>query len=575
MLLLGLMVVSAIAEVVSLGAVVPFLAILIAPDRVLKYRLAADFAHAWHIGSAQQLVLPLTVAFVVAAIISGAVRTLLTWSITRFSHGSGAELSAEVYRRTLYQPYQVHVARNSSQVLSIITVKVLETVNVLYMSLVLVSSMLSVALITLTLMLIDPMAAAAAAIGFGGVYAVVMQLQRRRLHRNSVRIATEQTRVVKAIQEGLGGIRDVLLDGTQPVYCEIYRRADTLMRQAQGNNIFITQSPRYLMETVGMVLIAGLAYGLTRQAGGVAIALPVLGTLALGAQRLLPTLQISYGAWAGIVGSEASLADTLEMLDQPLPADALLPAPAPLPFRDKVDFVAVRFRYSGDGPWVLNGLDFTIPKGSRIGIVGTTGSGKSTTLDLLMGLLAPTEGQVLVDGQPVSGERVRAWQRTIAHVPQSIFLADTTLAENIALGVPREAIDLRRVSDASCQAQIAEFIESRAEGYDTPVGERGVRLSGGQRQRIGIARALYKQASMLVFDEATSALDNATERSVMDAIEGLQRDLTIVLIAHRLTTVRRCDTIIELEQGRVVAQGSYEQLLQSSASFRHMARAAV
>jgi ATP-binding cassette, subfamily B, bacterial PglK len=574
-LLLGLMVVSAFAEVVSLGAVVPFLGILIAPDRVFRYPFTARLAHVWGISSAEQLVLPLTVAFVVAAVVSGAIRTLLMWSITRLSHGSGAELSAEVYRRTLYQPYSVHMARNSSKVLSIITVKVLEAVNVLYMSLVLISSLMSVALITLALIAIDPMVAAIAAIGFGGAYGLVIWMHRRRLHRNSQRIASEQTHVVKAIQEGLGGIRDVLLDGTQAVYCDIYSHADYPLRRAQGNNIFITQSPRYVMDTVGMVLIAALAYGLSRQPGGVATAVPVLGTLALGAQRLLPTLQQCYSSWAGIASSEAALSDTLGMLDQPLPADALLPPPAPLPLSEAARFVAVRFRYTSDGPWVLDGLDFAICKGSRVGIVGTTGSGKSTTLDLLMGLLTPTEGEVLVDGEPVTGKRVRAWQRTIAHVPQSIFLADTTLTENIAFGVPREDIDLERVRQAARQAQIADFVESRDEGYDALIGERGVRLSGGQRQRIGIARALYKQASVLVFDEATSALDNATERSVMDAIEGLNRDLTIVLIAHRLTTVRRCDTIIELEQGRVVAQGSYEELLQSSPSFRRMARAAV
>jgi ATP-binding cassette subfamily B protein len=204
--------------------------------------------------------------------------------------------------------------------------------------------------------------------------------------------------------------------------------------------------------------------------------------------------------------------------------------------------------------------------------VGSTGSGKSTLLDLVMGLLAPTEGAVLVDGQSLKDERVRAWQRTIAHVPQSIYLADATVAENIAFGVPREAIDQQRLRHAAQQAQIAEFIESRPQGYDTPVGERGIRLSGGQRQRLGIARALYKRALVLVFDEATSALDNVTEQSVMDAIQGLTT-LTIVLIAHRLTTVRRCDVILEMEQGRIVAQGSYEQLLASSASFRRMAHA--
>ncbi len=190
-----------------------------------------------------------------------------------------------------------------------------------------------------------------------------------------------------------------------------------------------------------------------------------------------------------------------------------------------------------------------------------------------MGLLMPTDGELLVDGKPIRGNRARAWQKCIAHVPQSIYLADTTLAENIAFGVPSGAIDLDRVQQAARQAQIADFIESSPKGYQAYVGERGVRLSGGQRQRIGIARALYKQANVLVFDEATSALDNATEQSVMDAIEGLSSDLTILLIAHRLTTVRRCDTIVELEHGRVVAQGTYEQLIERSPSFEGMAKA--
>jgi len=566
------MMVSAFAEVVSLGAVLPFIGILVAPDQVFSHPIAVDVTQAWGITSVDQLVLSLTGLFIAAALIAGAIRILLLWASTRLSFASGTDLGVEVYHRTLYQPYWVHAARNSSVVISGITNKINDVVfMVLFPLLTLITSTVLLLAVILALIAIDPMVASVAAVGFGVSYVLIGWISRRQVHRNSQRITYEQTQVVKALQEGLGGIRDVLLDGTQPFYRDIYRQADLPLRRAQGNTIFIGGSPRYVMEALGMVIIASLAYALSMQAGGIGTALPVLSALALGAQRLLPALQQAYSAWTSICGCYATLADTIELLDQPLPAELRQPAPASLLMQNAICFDAVRFRYTDEDPWVLDGLNLVIAKGTRVGFVGSTGCGKSTTLDLLMGLLIPTEGDLLVDGQSISGNRLRAWQRSIAHVPQSIYLADNTLAENIAFGVPPDAINMERVQQAARQAQISDFIESSPEGYQAYVGERGVRLSGGQRQRIGIARALYKRASVLVFDEATSALDNATEQSVMDAIEGLNSDLTILLIAHRLTTVRRCDLIVELEHGRVVAQGTYEQLVESSSSFRRMA----
>lgn len=574
-LLLGLMLVSAFAEVVSLGTLLPFLGILTAPDMMFKRPFVENLARAWGVTSPHELVLPFTVAFTAAALMAGAIRILLLWVSTRLAFASGADLSIEAYRRTLYQPYPVHVSLNSSEVISGITNKLRDVAyGVLMQLLTLVSSIVLLVAIVMALLAISPLVAVASAGIFGACYGLIAWLSRQRLESNSRRIADERTQVIKALQEGLGGIRDVLLDGTQPIYCDIYRHADLPLRRAEGENVFIGGSPRFVMETVGIVLIAGLAYGLSRQAGGVATVLPVLGALALGAQRLLPIMQQIYSSWANIVGTRAALADTIKMLDQPLSAEILQPALAPLCLKDSVRFDAVRFRYAVDGPWVLDGLDLIFRKGARVGFVGSTGSGKSTAMDVLMGLLIPTEGKILVDGQPICGSRVKAWQKTIAHVPQAVYLADTTLIENIAFGVPLEAIDVERVRQVARQAQIADFIEGSPQGYYTYVGERGVRLSGGQRQRIGLARALYKQASVLVFDEATSALDNTTEHAVMDAIEGLDRELTILLIAHRLTTVRRCDTIVELEHGRIVAQGTYEELLQCSPSFRQMAHSA-
>lgn len=573
-LLTGLMLISAFAEVVSLGAVLPFLGVLIAPDKLYANYYFSDLLLSLGVNTSDQLVFPLTVTFATAALFAGAIRIVLLRVITRLAFAGGADLGLEVYRRTLYQPYWVHVARNSSEVISGITNKVNTVVyEVLLPLLSLVSSVVLLIAIMAALVAINPLVAMLAAAGFGSCYALIAWFTRRELHRNSQCIAYEQTQVLKALQEGLGGIRDVLLDGTQQIYCDIYRTADHHLRRAQGNNTFIGQSPRFVMEALGMVLISFIAYMLSFENGGISAALPVLGALAIGAQRLLPAIQQIYYSWASIRGSHAVLADIISLLNQPLSFKLLENNPDPLIFQKEIIFECVKFRYLSEGPWVLDGLNLRIQRGARVGFVGTTGSGKSTALDLLMGLLMPSEGRLLVDDQPLTGNRCRSWQRTIAHVPQGIYLADATLAENIAFGVPFKSIDLDRVRGAARQAQIADFIEGRPEGYGAYVGERGVRLSGGQRQRIGIARALYKQASVLILDEATSALDNATEQSVMDAINGLDSSLTVLIIAHRLTTVSRCDFIVEMEQGRIVAQGTYETLMECSSSFRRMVAA--
>jgi ATP-binding cassette subfamily B protein len=276
--------------------------------------------------------------------------------------------------------------------------------------------------------------------------------------------------------------------------------------------------------------------------------------LALGAQRLLPLMQQLFGNWSVVAGSKGSMRDVLNLLDQPLPTFANQSEPEPLKLSQSIVFQEVSFRYSNHTPWVLNDVNLTIPKGAHVGIIGATGSGKSTLLDLMMGLLRPTRGRILVDGNPIDLTNQRAWQRTIAHVPQSIYLTDATITENIAFGIPPGQIDIERVRKAAQQAQIAHFIESRIEGYDAVVGERGVRLSGGQRQRIGIARALYKQASVLIFDEATSALDNDTEQAIMETIEDLNKEITLFMIAHRISTLKKCNLTLIVENGKITVQ---------------------
>lgn len=557
------MIFGSFSEIASIGLVLPFLTALTAPDRVFGHALAQPLIYALSLTEPKQLLLPITVAFVVGTLFAALIRWILLWSQTKVGHSIGADLSSSIYRRTLFQPYSVHASRNSSDVIAGVATKANGVVLLIIVPLLgILSAMLMLISILLALLAVEPVIAIAAFGGFGVIYAVIISISRAALARDSRRISHESNMVVKAVQEGLGGIRDVLIDGTQSVYCDIYRNADLPLRRATANIAIIGASPRYAIEALGMVLIAVLAYYMANRPAGIAGAIPVLGALALGAQRLLPLLQQAYAGWTSVRGGQASLNDTLDMLDQPLPDYADAPKTAPMAFTQRIALHGLAFRYASQTPWVLRGLDLEIPKGCRVGFIGTTGSGKSTLLDIIMGLLQPTEGEITIDGVRVTPQNHRSWQAHIAHVPQSIFLSDSTLAENIAFGVPKKKIDQNRMRLAARQAQISDVIESWQMQYETAVGERGVRLSGGQRQRVGIARALYKRADVIVFDEATSALDGETERGVMEAIEKLSMELTVLIVAHRLTTLKGCTHVVELADGKIKRVGTYQEIIQ-------------
>ena len=560
-LLLILIILASFSEIISIGAILPFLAVLTDPARIFQLPAAKPIIHLFGFTNASQLLFPITIGFGLTALIVGTMRLLLLWVNTRISFATGADLSISIYRRTLYQPYAVHVARNSSEIINGISSKASSITYALLGALNLISSLMILAAILITLVSFNPYIALSAFGGFGMIYGLIIRITSKTLLTNGQRIAKESTHVIKSLQEGLGGIRDVLIDGSQVAYCRIYRNADHPLRVAQGNNAFISSSPRFAMEALGMMLIAALAYVLARQPDGIAKAIPLLGALALGAQRLLPVLQQAYMAYAGIRGSQASFQDALELLDQPVPDYADQPPPKPLPFHNQINLKQISFRYTQQTPFVLKNLNLTITKGSRIGFIGVTGSGKSTLLDMIMGLLQPTEGTLQIDEAPITTGNNRAWQVHIAHVPQAIYLSDSTIEENIAFAVPINKIDRQRVKHAAQQAQIADIIETWPKKYKTYVGERGIRLSGGQRQRIGIARALYKQASVIIFDEATSALDNETEQAVMQSIEALGPDLTILIIAHRLTTLKNCTQIVELGEGGIKRIGTYNEIV--------------
>jgi ATP-binding cassette, subfamily B, bacterial PglK len=552
-LLLGLTVIASLTEIISIGAVLPFLGALSAPDRVFNSGIGRHLVHLLGLTEPSQIILPLTIAFGGVSLVAGAMRILLLRASNGLCFGVGADISNEVYRRTLYQPYSVHIARNTSEIINGIAIKTNEVIFYIIMpTMLLLNGAFMVIAIIVALALFTPFAALAALGVFGTFYALLAKNLRRRLKANSEQIARESTNTIKYLQEGLGGIRDILIDGTQEVFCTTFRKSDAILRRAQSNNQFLAISPRFAMESAGIVLIAGIAFGLSRGPRGVAGTLPMLAALALGLQRLLPSLQQVYQSWSTIHGAQESLRDTLALLEQPMPAgDTAQCAVAPVALARVIELKNISFRYGAATPWVLDDVNIVITKGDKIGVVGATGSGKSTLLDIVMGLLSPSKGEFLVDGVSITERNVAEWRSHIAHVPQSIFLTDGSVRENIAFGVPAAQIDDAVVRESARRAQIAKEIESWAEGYDTVVGERGVQLSGGQRQRIGIARALYKKADLVIFDEATSALDTATEESVMDSIASLNSDITILMIAHRLSSLKNCTQIIEFRKPNV------------------------
>ena len=534
---------AAAAELVTIGATVPFLAVITGQGPAAARQVPAWF---WFAPRPFVVAVLLLVGSAVAA---AAIRLLLLWATQRLIAGLGHDIAAAIFASTLRQPYADFVRRNSSEILAGMD-KAREVVSgVLQPAMQGLSGAVIAAFIIALLFAVDPFAATVAAVSVCVVYVALSLGTRGRLRRNSVIIAESAVSRTKILQEGIGGIRDIILEGSQGVFESKFGEEDLRFRHALAANTFISGGPRFVLEAAGIAVIALIAIIMSLEPGGVVKAIPVLGALALGSQRLMPLLQQVYNAWSQLAGNLQSLRD-LEALVS-LPVSGTRPPPAEGPgFSEEIAFRGVGFRYPG-GRFALRGVDLGIARGARIGVVGPTGGGKSTLLDLLMGLLDPSEGEILIDGRRLDDESRAAWQGRLAHVPQSIYLSDDTIAANVAFGAPREAIDRGRVESAIRAARLEAFVGELEHGLETVVGERGIRLSGGQRQRIGIARALYKRAPVLILDEATSALDDETEAEVIRSIAGLGRDVTLIMIAHRRSTLAGCDRLFKVEAGRV------------------------
>ena len=545
-LLIALLLISALVELIAIAAVVPFLSLLSGSETLGSLQPLFGWIGAANTSDRR---LTATLLFGTAVLSAALLRIALAWMTQSFSFGLGHDLGMAIQARILHQSYAFHTSRNSADLIAAHE-KVFAFIHgVVLPVLTGVTAGVTSAFIIAILAYIDPLAASIAAASMALVYIGITRITRERLHRYGSIINSAHNRRVKAVQESIGGIRDVLIDHSQQAHLDHFAGISRDYSRAEIRAAFLSSTPRFAVEGIGLVLIALLALMISSRSGGFAAALPVLGAIALSAQRLLPLLQQVYYGWAQARTGTPVATDLAALLELTIPrSDAVEPAP---PFRHAIRLDKVGFRYAGRKDCALQDIDLTIERGARMALVGPSGSGKSTLADLVMGLLDATTGAISVDGKRLDVGSRSGWQAQIAHVPQSIFLADASIEQNIAFGRPEADVDRERVRWAAAIAQAADFIAALPEGYASLLGERGVRLSGGQRQRIGIARALYKQAPVLILDEATSALDRETEAAILERIDAMEDEVSLILIAHRSATVGQCETVVRLDRGTI------------------------
>jgi len=543
-----LMIFTSFAELITVGSIFPFLAALMSPDKIFYHPDFQWIVKLFGIKSIDHILLPLTIFFIVCVILASFLRLIQLKYSLLFSFNTGAEIGLNIYRKVLNQPYKIHLSRNSSEVIDGITTKTTAiTDGIIMSSLYIISSFLMLIIFLFALSFIAPLETLIAFLFFGSFYSVVVFITKKHQLSNSFKISRESVKVIKSLQEGLGGIRDVLLDGSQNIYCEAYHKSNSILRRAYAVSSFISASPRFIVEAIGIVIIAFVAFYFSQSDTGISSAIPTIGAIVLATQRLLPIMQLSYGGLANLKRNEYTLFDTLELLKAEQSVITDKNAIHYINFCNSISLRNISFKYSDNSEVIIKKVNLEIPKGSRIGITGESGSGKSTLLDIIMGLLEPSSGAIFVDDKPLNNQNIKAWQKKIAHVPQHIFLIDSSIEENIALGVSKEFIDNDRLTKSASQAQLIETIHNLPLGMATMVGERGANLSGGQIQRIGIARALYKNADLLILDESTGALDLQTEKKIMDSIHKLNPNITILIIAHRLSALDKCTHIIQVK----------------------------
>ncbi len=558
-LLAVLMVISGISEILSISSFVPFLNIFTGSSEFIKSPVIAHLITYLGITSFRQTAIFLGLVFLILALFSSSIRLLTIYISCKLACLIGSDLSCKAYKQSLYQDYEYHLQTNASSIISTITVQIGASISAILGILQMISSSIICLSLIFALLLFDWEIATISISIMIVSYLFIIYKSKKILYRNSKIVAVQTKAQFKVLQEGLGAIRDVILSNNQPKFLSHYQDVDRPMRLSQAINQFVPTYPRYVIEFIAIALltILSLLFVFIHKGNLLGI-LPALGTFALASQRLLPAFQLVYSSWANFKAKSKSVIYVLEAINldsSKIKKRNSMPLQREIVEIQNISFENVSYKYKNSSTSIINDVSFTIKRGERIGIVGETGSGKSTLIDLLVGLLKPSEGTIKIDNKNIHSGNFSQflvnWQSSIAYVPQDIFLSDSSIAENIAFGEEKSDINYFFLNKSLESAHIIEFINSLPNGIESRVGERGVQLSGGQRQRLGIARALYKKSKIIILDEATSALDSTTEKAILNSIDSIKEEITLIMVAHRVSTLKSCDRIFELNKGEI------------------------
>lgn len=579
-LLFALMLVSALMETIGIASILPFIAVLSRPEAVYENQYLNIVFDYLGFESPNRFLFFLGGVFFALFLLGLIMRATAFWAQARFANSRMHYISSRVFFGYMCKQYEWFLDKHTSTLATTVLTEVDRTIGkALFPALQLIAHAMIITLILTLLFVIDPVLATSVFFVLGGSYLLIYLFMKGRAVRvGQVTYESNRGRF-RATQEALGGIKDLKMKGLEAAFLDRFRAETSRFWRSRVSEQLIGQIPSYVMQGVifgGMLLVILYLMQVHEQFDR---ALPVLTMYAVAGYRLMPSLQSGYRNLVSL----RNAAPVLDALHRDLQSIGTIPTVKAklhdsdrMTLKKEIRLSGVSYRYPTADHDAVSDISLVIPRYSTVAFVGTTGCGKTTTVDIILGLLRPTSGMVQVDDTVLTAANARGWQRNVGYVPQDIYLADASITENIAYGVPAKEIDDEAVEKAARIARLHDFVSTELpDGYKTEVGERGVRLSGGQKQRIGIARALYHDPEVLVLDEATSALDNLTEHAVMEAVRQLSRKKTIVMIAHRLSTVATCDLIFFLEAGLVVGAGSYEELIESNESFRVMAGATV